>query len=179
MDECCHWQGYGKHCWKKHKVLALRILVWPKQLTQHKPRDWEHTHEYSKWQKIWTLFCFVVILSVVLLYMPYDVHVVLLSFDWFCCGVMGSCGFILCIFPYSAQLDMSSVFTRGQFWPSGIVVACICLPMYVSFCMSIMSLSVRKLFQSRTTKYGQKMHNTLIKSLLFWRFIDLNLQGQI
>ena len=31
------------------------------------------------------------------------------------------------------------IFTRGQFWPSGIVVACVC----VSVCPSIMCLSER------------------------------------
>ena len=39
------------------------------------------------------------------------------------------------------------IFTRGQFWPSGIVVACVCvcvcMCVCVSVCPSIMSLSVR------------------------------------
>ena len=38
-----------------------------------------------------------------------------------------------------------SIFTRGQFWPSGIVVACVCVYVCVcvSVCPSIMSLSER------------------------------------
>ena len=39
--------------------------------------------------------------------------------------------------------DTSRFFTRGQFWPSGIVVACVCLCVCVSVCPSIMSLSER------------------------------------
>ena len=35
----------------------------------------------------------------------------------------------------------TALFTRGQFWPSGIVVACVCVFVYV--CPSIMSLSER------------------------------------
>ena len=36
-----------------------------------------------------------------------------------------------------------SVFTRGQYWPSGIVVACVCLCVCVSVRVSITSLSAR------------------------------------
>ena len=35
------------------------------------------------------------------------------------------------------------IFTRGQFWPSGIVVACVCLSVCVSVRASITSLSAR------------------------------------
>ena len=36
-----------------------------------------------------------------------------------------------------------SIFTRGQYWPSGIVVACVCLSVCVSVRASITSLSAR------------------------------------
>ena len=29
------------------------------------------------------------------------------------------------------------LFTRGQFWPSGIVVACVCVCVCVSVCLSV------------------------------------------
>ena len=32
---------------------------------------------------------------------------------------------------------MGSVFTRGQFWPSGIVVACVCVCVCVCVCLSV------------------------------------------
>ena len=35
------------------------------------------------------------------------------------------------------------IFTRGQLWPSGIVVACVCLCVCVCVCPSIISLSGR------------------------------------
>ena len=46
--------------------------------------------------------------------------------------------------PHSCSLgrrprNSGSVFTRGQFWPSGIIVACVCV--CVSVCPSIMTLS--------------------------------------
>ena len=43
------------------------------------------------------------------------------------------------------KIKIYPIFTRGQFWPSGIVVACVCVCVYVcvSVCPSIMSLSVQ------------------------------------
>ena len=38
---------------------------------------------------------------------------------------------------------IKNIFTRGQFWPSGIVVACVCLCVCPSVCASITSLSTR------------------------------------
>ena len=40
-------------------------------------------------------------------------------------------------------LGLISVFTRGQFWPSGIVVACVCLCVRPSVCAVITCLSAR------------------------------------
>ena len=42
-----------------------------------------------------------------------------------------------------ALRGVDPIFTRGQFWPSGIVVACVCVYVFVSVCPSIMSLSMR------------------------------------
>ena len=53
-----------------------------------------------------------------------------------------------------------SVFTRGQFWPLGIVVACVCVCVYQSLaCLHDNSSPV----QARITKFGQEKQNTLVK----------------
>ena len=57
-------------------------------------------------------------------------------------------------------------FTRGQFWPSGIVVACVCLCVRQSWaCPSDNSSTV----QARITKFGREKQNTLVKiPIVFW-----------
>ena len=61
------------------------------------------------------------------------------------CAVMASGGFPdNGYFRINCRMHMLicvTILTRGQFWPSGIVVACVC--MCVSVCPSIMSLSER------------------------------------
>ena len=61
-----------------------------------------------------------------------------------------------------------SVFTRGQFWPSGIVVACVC----VSVCPCVRECVYQSracphnnspLVQARITKFGTKVQKTLVK----------------
>ena len=53
-----------------------------------------------------------------------------------------------------------SVFTRGQFWPLGIVVACVCVCVYQSLaCLHDNSSPV----QGRITKFGPEKQNTLVK----------------
>ena len=57
-----------------------------------------------------------------------------------------------------------SIFTRGQFWPSGIVVACVCVSVcscvYQSFACPHDNLSSR---QARITKFSVRVQNTLVK----------------
>ena len=66
------------------------------------------------------------------------------------------------------MLCTSWFFTRGQFWPSGIVVACVCLSVCVSVCVCVRQpracprhKSTR--VQARTTKFGKKVQNNLVK----------------
>ena len=65
-----------------------------------------------------------------------------------------------------------SVFTRGQFWPSGIVVACVCV--CVSVCLSVcQSLACLRdnsgPVWARIAKFGPKMQKTLITvPIVFW-----------
>ena len=59
------------------------------------------------------------------------------------------------VFPYS-------IFTRGQFWPSGIVVACVCVSVCV--CQSwACPHDNSPLVQARITKFGTKMQKILVK----------------
>ena len=36
------------------------------------------------------------------------------------------------------RINNDSIFTQGQFWPSGFVVACLCLPVCLSVCPSVL-----------------------------------------
>ena len=67
--------------------------------------------------------------------------------------------------------------TRGQFWPSGIVVGCVCL----SVCGK--HLLVRAItchaFKLESPNLDHKSKTPWLRSLLFWGVIDLELQGQI
>ena len=64
------------------------------------------------------------------------------------------------------------VFTRGQFWPSGIVVACICVCVRVCqfVCQSLACLHDNpEPVQARITKFRPKMQKTLVKvPIVFW-----------
>ena len=60
------------------------------------------------------------------------------------------------------------IFTRGQFWPSGIVVACVCLSVCVSVFVCVRQPRAcprhkSRRVQARTTKFGQKVQNNLVK----------------
>ena len=84
-----------------------------------------------------------------------------------------------------SNLSISSgydvVFTRGQFWPSGIVVACVCVcvcPCVRQSCACPHDNS--STVQARITKFGPVMcKRPWLRSLLFCGAIDLDLQGQI
>ena len=60
------------------------------------------------------------------------------------------------------------IFTRGQFWPSGIVVACVCLSVCVSVCVCVRQPRAypdhkSPHVQARTTKFGQKVQKNLVE----------------
>ena len=55
---------------------------------------------------------------------------------------------------------MHKYFAPGQFWPSGIVVACVCLCVYQSLACPRDKLGP---VQARITKFGPNMQKTLVK----------------
>ena len=75
------------------------------------------------------------------------------------------------------------IFTRGQLWPSGIVVACVCLCVCVYVCVSVNHQFVRTItchpLKLQSPNLNHKCKTPWLRSLLFLGFIDLDLQGQI
>ena len=78
---------------------------------------------------------------------------------------MNSTGSKLCL-SYEARM-MKGFITRGQFWPSGIVIACVCVCVRVCVCQSLAcprdNLGP---VQARIAKFGPKMQKTLVKVLI-------------
>ena len=72
-------------------------------------------------------------------------------------------------FPSQRPVTRSfDVFTRGQFWPSGIVVACVCLSVCVSVCVCVRQSRAcpchkSSRVQASTIKFGQKVQKNLVK----------------
>ena len=81
----------------------------------------------------------------------------------------------------AATLDL--LFTRGQFWPSGIVIACVCVSVCVSVCVCINHLLVRTIthqpFMLESPNLDERRKTPWLRCLLFLGVIDLDLQGQI
>ena len=75
------------------------------------------------------------------------------------------------------------VFTRGQFWPSGIVIACVCVCVGVCVSLCVNHLLVRTItqdpFNLGSPNLDQRCKRPWLRSLLFWGAIDIDLQGQI
>ena len=71
------------------------------------------------------------------------------------------------------------IFTRGQFWPPGIVVACVCV--CVSLCVNhlLVRAITRDPFKLGSTNLDHRCKRPRLWSLLFKGAIDLELQGQI
>ena len=61
-------------------------------------------------------------------------------------------------------------FTRGQFWPSGIVVACVCVCVCLSVCQSLACPRNNSgPVQARIAKFGPKIQKTLVKvPIVLW-----------
>ena len=88
---------------------------------------------------------------------------------------------------FKSSLDLGHIFTRGQFWPSGIVIACVCVCVCPCVCVCV-SLCVNHLlvraitrdpFKLGSPNLDQRCKRPWLRSLLFLGVIDLDLQGQI
>ena len=74
-----------------------------------------------------------------------------------------------------------SVFTRGQFWPSGIVIGCVCGSVCQCVCVNhgLVRTITHWLFKLGSPNFDQRCKTPWFRSLLFLEMIDLDLQGQI
>ena len=68
-------------------------------------------------------------------------------------------------------------FTRGQFWPSGIVVACVCVCVSVNH--EIVRAITRQPFKLGSPNFDQRCKRPWLRAPLFCGMIDCDLQGQI
>ena len=72
--------------------------------------------------------------------------------------------------------------TQGQFWPLGIVIACVCVCVCPCVCLC-QSLTCQRdnsgPFQARITKFGSKMQKTLVKVPTVLGAIKLDIQGKV
>ena len=66
------------------------------------------------------------------------------------------------------------IFTQGQFWPSDIVVACVCLSVRHELVHAI----THHAFKLRSPYLNHRCKRPWLRTLLFQRVIDLDLQGQ-
>ena len=73
------------------------------------------------------------------------------------------------------------LFTRGQFWPSGIVIGCVCGSVCQCVCVNheLVRTITHRLFKLGSPCLDQRCKTPWFRSLLFLGMIDLDLQGQI
>ena len=71
------------------------------------------------------------------------------------------------------------VFTRGQYWPSGIVVACVCVYVCLSVNHEFVRAIIHQPFKLGSPNLDQRCKRPWLRSLLFCGVIDGDLQGQI
>ena len=73
--------------------------------------------------------------------------------------------------------NVKCVFTRGQFWPSGIVVACVCLSVCPSIRVCGKHLLVRAIthhpFKLGSLNSDHRCKRPWLRSLLFWEWLTL------
>ena len=85
---------------------------------------------------------------------------------------------VLLVCPLIENLGLI-LFTRGQLWPSGIVVACVCVCVCLSVNHQLVRAITNQLFKLESPNLDQRCKRPWLRSLLFPGAIDLELQGQI
>ena len=73
----------------------------------------------------------------------------------------------------------ANFFTRGQFWPSGIVVACVCVCVCLSVNHQLVRAVTHQRFKLEPPNLDQRCKRPWLRSLLFFGAIDRELQGHI
>ena len=77
--------------------------------------------------------------------------------------------------------EICRVFTRGQFWPSGIFIGCVGGSVCQCVCVNhqlVRTITPRS-FKLGSPNLDQRCKTPWFRSLLFWGMIDLDLQGPI
>ena len=69
--------------------------------------------------------------------------------------------------------DHIIIFTRGQFWPSGIVVACVCVYVCVSVNHELVRAIIHQPFKLGSSNLDQRCKRPWLRALLFSGTIDL------
>ena len=72
-----------------------------------------------------------------------------------------------------------TVFTRGQCWPSGIVVACVCMYMCLSVNHELVRAIIHQPFKLGSPNLDHRCKRPWLRSLLFCWVIGGDLQGQL
>ena len=95
-----------------------------------------------------------------------------------------SCMFYMIIVNYvigHLTIRNKLIFTRGQFWPSGIVIACVCGSVCPCVCSNheLVRTITHRPFKLGSPNLDQRCKTPWFGSLLFLGMIDLDLQGQI
>ena len=72
-----------------------------------------------------------------------------------------------------------AIFIRGQYWPSGIVVACVCVYVCLSVNHELVRAIIHQPFKLGSPNLDQRCKRPCLRSLLFCGVIDGDLQGQI
>ena len=114
--------------------------------------------------------------------MPNRRHVIISTCDLVYWCINASVG--LNVLTYWPLADVVVIFTRGQLWPSDIVIAsvCVCVCMCVCVCQSSVcpddNLSPA---QTTITKFGPEVQNTLIKIPIvpYWGSLTLNVKVKL
>ena len=85
------------------------------------------------------------------------------------------------LFYIEGTLNSFTIFTRGQFWPLGIVVACVCLCVCPYVCVNpqLVRAITRHPFKLGSPNLDHSCKRPWLRSVLFWGVIDFDLQGQI
>ena len=82
------------------------------------------------------------------------------------------------VLPLYFHYWMALFFTGGQFWPSGIVVVCVCVCLHVCVGLCLRAIT-RDPFKLGSPNLDHRGKTIWLRSLLFCGAIDLDIQDEI